>query len=218
MNNMNEEKKIKINTKEVLIEVRDWFISIIIALIIAFFIKYYIGTFTTVQQVSMYPTLENNQKIWLNRTVRTFGKNYKRGDIVTFESPKIESIYVSNENPKAIYPEVENKFVHNFLEFGKMSFIKRIIGMPGDKIQIKDGKVYVNGELKEESYTEDDTYSYKLTDFTVPENYYFLVGDNRDKSNDSRDFGCIPIDKIEGRASFSIWPFNKIGIINKDYK
>lgn len=91
--------------------------------------------------------------------------------------------------------------------------IKRVIGLPGDHIQIKDGSVYVNGEKLEESYisSEISTESFILNDFTVPEGYYFMMGDNRERSSDSRTLGCIPKNKLEGRvirksmASRNIW-------------
>ncbi len=91
--------------------------------------------------------------------------------------------------------------------------IKRVIGLPGDHIQIKDGSVYVNGEKLEESYISNEisTESFILNDFTVPEGYYFMMGDNRERSSDSRTLGCIPKNKLEGRvirksmASRNIW-------------
>lgn len=91
--------------------------------------------------------------------------------------------------------------------------IKRVIGLPGDHIQIKDGRVYVNGEKLEESYISNEisTESFILNDFTVPEGYYFMMGDNRERSSDSRTLGCIPKNKLEGRvvrksmASRNIW-------------
>ena len=91
--------------------------------------------------------------------------------------------------------------------------IKRVIGLPRDHIQIKDGSVYVNSEKLEESYisSEVSTESFILNDFTVPEGYYFMMGDNRERSSDSRTLGCIPKNKLEGRvvrksmASRNIW-------------
>lgn len=101
----------------------------------------------------------------------------------------------------------------DFLEIEKLSLIKRVIGLPGDHIQIKEGSVYLNGEKLEENYLDKSifTESFVLTDFTVPEGYYFMMGDNRERSSDSRTIGCIPKKKIEGRvvrksmANRNIW-------------
>ena len=142
--------------------------------------------------------------------------NYNRGDIVTFEAPRGSNVYISNTNPKAVYEERQNfldVINKDFLEVDKISLIKRVIGLPGDHIQIKDGSVYVNGEKLEESYisSEVSTESFILNDFTVPEGYYFMMGDNRERSSDSRTLGCIPKNKLEGRvirksmASRNIW-------------
>ena len=131
--------------------------------------------------------------------------NYNRGDIVTFEEPRGSNVYISNTNPKAVYEERQNfldVINKDFLEVDKISLIKRVIGLPGDHIQIKDGSVYVNGEKLEESYirSEISTESFILNDFTVPEGYYFMMGDNRERSSDSRTLGCIPKNKLEGRV------------------
>ena len=125
-------------------------------------------------------------------------------------------MYISNTNPKAVYEERQNfldVINKDFLEVDKISLIKRVIGLPGDHIQIKDGSVYLNGKKLEESYisSEVSTESFILNDFTVPEGYYFMMGDNRERSSDSRTLGCIPKNKLEGRvirksmASRNIW-------------
>ncbi len=90
----------------------------------------------------------------------------------------------------------------DFLEVDKISLIKRVIGIPGDHIQIKDGNVYVNGNKIEENYLSSEvvTESFILNDFTVPEGYYFMMGDNRERSSDCRTLGCIPKNKMEGRV------------------
>ena len=74
----------------------------------------------------------------------------------------------------------------DFLEIEKLSLIKRVIGLPGDHIQIKEGSVYLNGEKLEENYLDKSVFteSFVLTDFTVPEGYYFMMGDNRERSSD----------------------------------
>ena len=205
-------------------EIGEWAICIFVALIIALSIKYFLGTFTTVKQLSMDPTLKQNDRLWLNRTIRTFKGEYKVGDIATFEAPNIDTIdVVSNKNPKAIYEERKNfaeKFIKNFLEIGKISYIKRVIAVEGDHVKIEDGIVFVNGEALREEYLETGTYtnSSNLTDFIVPENSLFLMGDNRKNSTDSRAFGCIPLEKMEGRIALRILPFNKFGKISNTYE
>lgn len=220
---LEEASEKSINDSKVLKEILDWVFCIIIALVIAFLIKYFLGTFTTVQQESMYPTLKNEQKLWLDRTIRTFNGKYKKGDIVTFESPVHDTVYISNSNPKAVYydnKDIFNSFIYNFLEFGKISLIKRVIAVEGDRVQIKDGKVFVNEKELEEEYLPAglETYSEVLNDFVVPEGYLFMMGDNRSKSTDCRVLGCIPIEKMEGKILVSVYPFNTFGKINAKRK
>ena len=135
---------------------------------------------------------------------------------MTFEAPRTTNVYISNTNPKAVYDERQNimdVINKDFLEIEKLSLIKRVIGLPGDHIQIKEGSVYLNGEKLEENYLDKSVFteSFVLTDFTVPEGYYFMMGDNRERSSDSRTIGCIPKKKIEGRvvrksmANRNIW-------------
>lgn len=204
-------------------EFNEWFLCIIIAVVLAFLIKFFIGTFTTVKQTSMFPTFKDGDRLWLNRVVRTFNKEYKRGDIITFESPKTENINVNNSHPKAIFHEIKpfnKKISYYFLELEKVSLIKRIVGMPGENIKIENGNVYVNGEKLPEKYLNDDvkTDSTNLDNFIVPEGYYFVLGDNRSASSDSRFFGCIPKEKLEGKITFYIWPFNNFGRIKNNNK
>jgi signal peptidase I len=105
--------------------------------------------------------------------------------------------------------------VYNVLELTKTSYIKRVIALPGEHVEIKNGSVYINGEELEEEYLSDDvvTYSEVFTDFIVPEGYLFCMGDNRTKSTDCREFGCIPFDKVEGIVICRFWPLNKIGSV-----
>ena len=126
-------------------EVLEWVYCIIIALVLAMLFRYFIGTPTIVKMNSMYPTLEQNQRLWLNRWGRTTKTLPKRGEIITFEEPaKLE--YSSNEidmsNPVAKYEDRKgfDWFVKNFLEIGKKSYIKRVIALPGEHVQIKDRK------------------------------------------------------------------------------
>lgn len=213
---MNEEKKIKIK------EILEWVYCIIIAIVLALLVRYFIGTPTIVQQPSMYPTLKQGQRLILNRTIRTTKSMPNRGDIVTFEAPSksyISAIEANLDNPVAIYDynitNIFSKFRYYVLEIGKTSYIKRVIGLPGERVQIENGKVFINGERLDESYLQEGVITTSLegvfTDITVPENCLFVMGDNRPQSTDSRRFGCIPLEKIESKVWIRFWPFDLFG-------
>ena len=210
----------KINPK--LREALEWIGCILIAVVLALLVRYYIGTPTIVQQPSMYPTLKQDQRLILNRWVRTIKKMPERGNIITFEAPS--SNYISAydadlENPIAKYenePEgIWNRFCFYVLEINKTSYIKRVIGLPGDHLKIENGKVYINGNELQETYLQEgvitDDLNGAFTDIVVPENTVFVMGDNRGQSTDSRRFGCIPLEKIESKVLFRFWPLNVFG-------
>ncbi len=202
-------------TKDIL----EWIACILIALILALVIRYYVGTPTIVQQVSMYPTLKQNQRLILNRWVRTTKTMPERGDIITFEAPTSDSYQFDGSSVVAKYSRepktLLSKIVHYGLEIGKDSYIKRVIALPGEHLLISNGKVYINGEELKEDYlqpqittsVEDCPYY----DLTVPENCVFVMGDNRPESTDSRRFGCIPLEKIESKVWIRFWPLNLFG-------
>ena len=203
-------------------EALEWVYCIIIALVLAMLFRYFIGTPTIVKQESMYPTLVQDERLWLNRWGRTTKTLPKRGEIITFEEPaKVRYLEseLDNENPVAKYEERTgfSWFVHNFLEIGKRSYIKRVIGLPGEHIEIKEGAVYINGEKLEEDYLQPgivtDVTGVGYKDFIVPENCVFAMGDNRNHSTDCRTFGCIPLEKIESTVVIRIWPLSKWGEI-----
>lgn len=211
MNNEMENKIIK--------NVIEWSFCFIFAILLAVLIRYYLLAPARVKQNSMYPILKENQRIVLNRTNRISNKEYKRGDIVTFEAPSEESLDISNQIAKYDYNynNLLEKIKYNILEIGKTSYIKRIIAVAGDKIEIKDGIVYLNDKELEETYLPKDTKTYQgnYNCLEVPEDCVFVMGDNRNSSIDSRTFGCIPINKIEGIVCFRYWPLNEFGKINK---
>lgn len=211
--------------KEQIKDILEWFFCIVIAFIIAIVFRYYIGTPTIVKQKSMYPTLVQDQRLWLNRWNRTIRKMPKKGDIITFEAPS-KTILFGSDIEQSIVARYENepktifsKFIYNFLEIGKVSYIKRVIGLPGDHVVIKDGKVYINEVELEENYLQSgivtDNGNGYCVDIIVPENTVFAMGDNRNQSTDCRCFGCIPLEKIESKVWIRIWPLNLFGKIDK---
>lgn len=206
-------------------DILEWAFCIVIALVIAILFRYYVGTPTIVKQPSMFPTLKEDQRLWLNRWGRTTKKLPEKGDIVTFEAPTttVLSLGEVEKYPVARYEDEISgslkKFSFYILEISKTSYIKRVIGLPGDHIVIRDGKVYVNDEVLSESYLQpgvatDNGKGY-CTNIVVPEKSIFVMGDNRSQSTDSRCFGCIPLEKIESKVWIRIWPFNKFGKIDR---
>ena len=129
----------------------------------------------------------------------------------------IRGIDADQSNPVAVYENepkgIFSKFVYYVLEFTKRSYIKRVIALEGQHVVIEDNKVYVNGVEIDEDYLQEDvvTESSVFYDFIVPEGYLFAMGDNRTKSTDCRELGCIPLDKVEGIVSFRFWPFSEFG-------
>ena len=210
------------NTK--LKEILEWLYCIIIAIVLALLVRYYIGTPTIVQQPSMYPTLQENQRLILNRLIRTTHSIPQRGDIITFEAPSKAVIYSTEadlSNPVAIYENepqgLWEKFSYYVLEMNKTSYIKRVIALPGEHVKIYNNKVFINNELLEEPYLQKDVLTTSLdgplTDIVVPQDCVFVMGDNREKSTDSRRFGCIPISKIESKVWIRFWPLDLFGTV-----
>lgn len=163
-------------------EIKDWVISIAIAVVLALFIRHFVVELYLVDGPSMRPTLQNQERLVVNKFIYNL-HDPERGDILVFQYPKDPS----------------------------RDFIKRVIAIPGDTIEIKDGHIYVNGELKNEPYILSTTRGdYPLA--TVPEGHIFVMGDNRNNSEDSRfaDVGMVPFDLIKGKAILIFWPLDKL--------
>lgn len=207
----------------------EWVYCILIAIVIAILIRYFVGTPTVVKQNSMVPTLLQDQRLWLNRWSRTIHQTPKRGEIITFEAPSTSYVSANEANLQNAVAKYENepkglwnKFTYYVLEINKVSFIKRVIALPGEHVKIENGKVYINGEELAEPYlqpgvttnanyeTTYSNYNY-FSEFTVPEGYIFAMGDNRSQSTDCRAFGCIPIEKVESKVWIRFWPLNLFG-------
>ena len=202
---------------KVIREVLDWIICIVIAYVLYLIINYFFGTVSGVKQSSMYPTCKQGDKVIISRRVIK-PKEIKRGQIVTLEAPLFGAGLEIGDNI-ALYPEYQgvSNFAYQVMGIGKKSYIKRVVALEGEHIYIsQDGKVYINDELLEEKYLQDDVNTIRSGEFydlTVPEDCVFVMGDNREESADSRAFGCVPIEKIEGNVVCRIWPLNKIGKI-----
>lgn len=162
-------------------EIKDWVVSIAIAVVLAFFIRYFIVELYLVDGPSMRPTLQSAERLVVNKFIYRF-RAPERGEILVFRYPRDPS----------------------------RDFIKRVIAIPGDTIEIRDGRVYVNAALLNEPYILSKTRgNYPLG--TVPEGHIFVMGDNRNNSEDSRfaDVGFVPFDLIKGKAMLVFWPVSQ---------
>lgn len=195
--------------KKVLIEVLDYIKIILIALIITNLLNVFVFTLSQVRQSSMEPTLIENHQLIVEKLSYAFSSP-KRGDIIVF----IDELEVDNSigaKFKRLYEDMFSKLTR---QEGHLRLVKRVIGTPGDTIDIKDGSVFVNGEMLDEPYLNVSTAAKSLTyPLIVPEDNYFCMGDNRTVSYDSRDFGCVPVEKIEGKVFLRFWPISKLGLI-----
>ncbi|MFA1818737.1 signal peptidase I [Virgibacillus oceani] len=158
----------------------EWTKAIIIALLIAFFIRSFIFATSIVEGVSMEPTLEDGERVIFNKIVYIIDEP-ERGDIVIIERPMI-------------------------------NYVKRIIGLPGETIEVNDGNLYINNEKYDQTFITDETKrnTGSLGPIEIPEGSYFVMGDNRAISKDSRNgLGFIEEDSIIGRSEFVIFPFDR---------
>lgn len=212
-------EEVKAKTRGILREVLDWVVCFAIAFIVYLLINYFFICAPTVKQQSMHPTIKNNEKVL---TIRPWmkGSKFEYGQIITFEAPIDNKLYIDSD--ETLYTaQYENYtgitlFLYNFLDVNKVSYIKRVIGLPGDHIVIKDGMVYRNDERIEEPYLREmntEIQEQEYADVIVPENTVYVMGDNREQSKDSRSFGCIPYSRVNGYVLCRIWPLNKLGSI-----
>lgn len=213
-------EEVKEKTRGILREVLDWVLCFVIAFVVYLLINYFLICAPTVKQQSMHPTIKNNEKVL---TIRPWmkGSKFEYGQIITFEAPIDNKLYIDSD--ETLYTaQYENYtgitlFLYNFLDVNKVSYIKRVIGLPGDHIVIKDGKVYRNDEELVEDYIREGTTEIQeeeYADVIVPEGTIYVMGDNREQSKDSRSFGCIPYSRVNGYVVCRIWPLNKLGSID----
>jgi signal peptidase I len=164
--------------------IRDLFVSVILAVLVILFVYQPVK----VEGTSMMPALQDQERIFINKFVYKFGLGkIDRGDMVVFWFPGDPT----------------------------KSYIKRIIGVPGDTVEVDNGAVIVNGQKLEESYvTEEFRDRQSMSPFKVQADEYFVLGDHRSSSNDSRSWGTVPRRYIYGKAVFIYWPLDKMGLLH----
>lgn len=163
-----------------------WIRDLLVSLLASLFIITFVYQPVKVEGTSMQPRLGNQDRLFINKFVYHFEK-IERGDVVVFH-----------------YPLDPRK-----------SYIKRIIALPGDQIWIRDGNVYLNGKLQKESYVPAKYRDHwSQPPLVVPPHDYFVMGDHRSISSDSRDWGPVPRKDIYGKAAFVYWPTDDIGVVH----
>ncbi len=158
-----------------------------ISVVLAIFVILFIYQPVKVEGTSMMPTLDDQERIFINKFVYRFHfGNIDRGDTVVFWFPGDPT----------------------------KSYIKRVIGMPGDRVEVDDGKVIVNGQALVENYVPPEFRDQSsMPGRVIPEDEYFVLGDHRSSSNDSRAWGMVPRRYIYGKAVFIYWPLDKMGLL-----
>jgi signal peptidase I len=159
--------------------------TVLPAILIALLINVFVGQATRVEGLSMEPSLHSDQRLVVEKVSYRFS-GPQRFDIVVLKLPSQ----------------------------GDELLIKRVVGLPGETVEIRDGGVFINGEALDEPYISEETRPGRNDRITVPPLHVYVLGDNRNHSNDSRSFGPVPIENIVGRAWISYWPPEELGLIH----
>ena len=170
-----------------------WVKNILLAIIAAIIIEKFVFGLTIVQGMSMNPTINDHDKLFVNKIIYLI-KKPQYGDIIIFHPP--------------------------LKDRDKELFIKRVVAVEGDFFSIENGKLYRNGKELRESYIlsqNDQDRNYDFTTGRVPEGMLFVLGDNRNDSNDSRCFGFVPLKNIEGKANLRLWPLDSVKAFSLNY-
>lgn len=174
-------------TRSVASELWDWTKSIAVALVIVILLNMYVFNLSTVKGHSMEPTLREKEWLFVNKFSFLIG-HPDRGDVVILKDPDMQSV-------------------------DRQYLVKRVVATPGDNVEIRGGKLYVNGEAVSEPYTDIRIEDGDRGPIIVEEGRYFVMGDNRHQlaSKDSRTFGTVPEKAIQGKAEFILWPPRQMG-------
>ena len=184
---MNEDQSVVVKSSEPASRsgMHSWLRDLMVSIVVSAFIIIFLYQPVRVEGTSMLPVLEDQDRLFINKVAYRMG-TIEHGDVVVF-----------------LYPHDHSK-----------SYIKRIIAVPGDDVRIEQGKVYVNGKQLKEGYVppryRDERSEPELV---VPANEYFVMGDHRSISSDSRDFGPVKRDLIYGKAAFVYWPMGQMGVV-----
>ena len=195
--------------RRIIHEIFSWLLVILIPLVLVFFLNMKVFAISVVDQYSMNNTLFKGELVYYNRINYNIN-TIERGDIILFLADgKIKDGFFSELAIKV------QDFMDNFRQESQRTnkrFVKRVIGVPGDVIDIHDGQVYVNGVKESGDYVLGTTPAFSGEyPLTVPPGKLFVMGDNREISKDSRNFGCIDVHSVEGKAVMIIWPLSRIG-------
>ncbi len=166
----------------------EWVAILLGAVVVAFVIKTFLFQAFYIPSVSMEPTLKVKDRVIVNKLSYDF-HDIHRGDIVVFKSP----------------PGEENATVKDL--------IKRVIALPGETVEARDGHVLINGQTLNEPYLRDGVATAQMEPHKVPPGHVWVMGDNRPNSKDSRYFGAIPEDLVVGRAFIRVWPLPKLSLL-----
>lgn len=172
--------------------------SIVLALSVFVLIYLFVAQPNEVKGSSMYPNFLDKEYLLTEKISYQFKGDPQRGDVVIFKAPASEACSAEG-----------------------CEYIKRVIGIPGDRVMVENGEVYLNGELLDQSFlpnkvvTDAGSYCQEGVEVVVPQNQYLCFGDNRPNSRDGREFGPISRDSIIGKAFLKYWPVSSIGVIPK---
>ncbi|MDT9296570.1 MAG: signal peptidase I [Arthrospira platensis PCC 7345] len=162
-----------------------------LSIILALGIRTFVAEARYIPSGSMLPTLEINDRLIIDKLSYRFTEP-QRGDVVVFNPTEELSLQYND------------------------AFIKRIIGLPGETLEVRDGQVFVNGEPIEEDYIAEEP-QYKWGPETIPEGQFLVLGDNRNNSFDSHYWGFVPRENIIGRAVVRFWPLDRLGGVDRTF-
>ncbi len=191
--------------------IREIIETIILSLLLFVGIQFAVQTYQ-VEGASMRPTLSQGQYLLVNKLV------YRHLSVGSeAESAVKDGAFTQNGRIYPFHPPQHGEVViFNFPNDPSRDFVKRVIGLPGDTVEIRDGHTFVNGDQLDESYASLDDYD-EMDAFKVPTDSFFVMGDNRPHSNDSRDWGTVPLENIVGRAWVRYWPPHQIRLFPTEH-